>query len=255
MVLVGSALGWSVELRAEAETVPFVDAHVHLNDESMQLEMMRRCGAKRAVVFWGRSSDNESIADSVRRHPDLFIGFASISPERAAYRKAWDVHDTALLRALNELLASGRFRGIGEISAAHFPAAGLSETDYDPIGPMMDGILTLARKYRVPVMVHVEWTRLKELSSLLEKFQDVPVIWAHGGYTPLFIARRMLERHPNLYYELSARTGLGIDGPPTTRSCATARTCGLNGWSSSNRRRSASSWVPTPAIVRERVRS
>jgi hypothetical protein len=32
------------------------------------------------------------------------------------------------------------------------------------------------------------------------------VIWAHGGYTPLFIARRMLERHPNLHYELSART-------------------------------------------------
>ena len=64
MVLVGSALGWSVELRAEAETVPFVDAHVHLNDESMQLEMMRRCGAKRAVVFWGRSSDNESIRTS-----------------------------------------------------------------------------------------------------------------------------------------------------------------------------------------------
>jgi predicted TIM-barrel fold metal-dependent hydrolase len=103
-------------------------------------------------------------------------------------------------------LASGRFRGIGEISAVHFPSVGLSETDYDPMGPMMNGILTLARKYRVPVMVHIELTRLKELSSLLEKFHDVPVIWAHGGYTPLFIARRMLERHPNLYYELSART-------------------------------------------------
>ena len=32
------------------------------------------------------------------------------------------------------------------------------------------------------------------------------MIWAHGGYTPLFIAKRMLERHPNLTYELSART-------------------------------------------------
>ena len=71
---------------------------------------------------------------------------------------------------------------------------------------MMDGILTLARKYRVPVMVHIELARPREFSSLLEKFHDVPVIWAHGGYTPLFIARRMLERHANLYYELSART-------------------------------------------------
>lgn len=192
--------------RPAAETVPFVDAHVHLNDEDMQLEMMRSFGAQRAVVFWGRNSDNESIAAAARRHPELFIAFASISPERTAYRKAWDANDAALLRSLDELLASGRFKGIGEISAAHFPSPGFAETDYDPTGPMLDGILSLARRYRVPVMVHIESTRMKELSSLLEKFHDVPVIWAHGGYTPLFIARRMLERHPNLYYELSART-------------------------------------------------
>ena len=41
---------------------------------------------------------------------------------------------------------------------------------------------------------------------MFAKFPDVAVIWAHGGYTPLFLARRMLEAHPNLYYELSART-------------------------------------------------
>ena len=212
VVPVAAVLGCAVDRqalekpRSEALTVSFVDAHVHLNDETMQLEMMRRFGATRAVVFWGRNSDNESIADSVKRHPDLFIAFASISPERAAYRRAWDAQDTTLLRTLDDLLASGRFRGIGEISAAHFPSAGFAETNYDPMGPMMDGILALARKYRVPVMVHIELTRLREFSSLLEKFHDVPVIWAHGGYTPLFIARRMLERHANLYYELSART-------------------------------------------------
>ena len=70
----------------------------------------------------------------------------------------------------------------------------------------MSGILALARRYRVPVLLHIEWTRMRELSALLEQFPDVAVIWAHGGYTPLFIARRMLERHPNLTYELSART-------------------------------------------------
>jgi predicted TIM-barrel fold metal-dependent hydrolase len=55
-------------------------------------------------------------------------------------------------------------------------------------------------------MVHAEWTRLREFSELLRAFPDVPVIWAHGGYTPLFIAQRMLDQHPNLTYELSART-------------------------------------------------
>lgn len=186
--------------------VPFVDAHVHLNDEGMQLELMGRYGAGRAVIFWGRTSDNESIAAAARRHPERFIAFASISPERAAYRKAWDAGDPGLLQTLDDLLGSGRFKGIGEVSAVHFPAQGFGETDYDPAGPMMRGIMALARRYRVPVLVHVETTRLRELGVLLEAFPDVPVIWAHGGYTPLAIARRMLERHPNLHYELSART-------------------------------------------------
>ncbi|MCG8545424.1 MAG: amidohydrolase, partial [Alphaproteobacteria bacterium] len=43
---------------------------------------------------------------------------------------------------------------------------------------------------------------------LLVAFPGVRVIWAHGGYTPYFLARRMIERHANLTYELSARTWL-----------------------------------------------
>lgn len=200
VVLAGCASGSTDEL------VPFVDSHVHLNDERLQIELMGRYGAKQAVIFWGRNSDNGSIADAAQRHPDLFIAFASISPERPTYRRAWDADDASLLQSLDEMLASGHFRGIGEISAVHFPSPGLGETDYDPTGPTMRGIMALARRHRVPVMVHVEVTRMRELAILLETFRDVPVIWAHGGYTPLFIAWRMLERHPNLYYELSART-------------------------------------------------
>ena len=43
---------------------------------------------------------------------------------------------------------------------------------------------------KVPVLLHVESTRMNELSQMLERFADVPVIWAHGGYTPLFLASR-----------------------------------------------------------------
>lgn len=192
---------------AEPALVPFVDAHVHLNDVEMQLQLMARWGATQAVVFWGGRSSNDSVREAARRHPERFIAFASVSPERTAYRPLWERDDPApLLAQLDALLASGEFRGIGEISAAHFPSAGFVETDFSPTGAMMTGIMELARKHRVPVMVHVELTRMAELGAMLERFPDVDVIWAHGGYTPLFLARRMLERHPNLYYELSART-------------------------------------------------
>lgn len=200
------ALFGALPALAQEPLIPFADAHVHLNDPAMQLALMERWGASHAVVFWGGRSTNASVADAVRAHPDRLIAFASISPERTAYRPAWERDDAALLRELDALLATGLYKGIGEISAAHFPAAGFAETDFSPTGPMMTGILELARKHRVPVMVHVEQTRMAELSQLLERFADVSVIWAHGGYTPLFLARRMLERHPNLIYELSART-------------------------------------------------
>lgn len=191
--------------RFPAGIIPFIDAHVHLTDEAMQLDLMDRFGATRAIVFWGRRSDNDTIADAALRRPDRFIPFVSISPERRTFRKSWDAQDLALLQELDGLLASGRFKGIGEISAVHFPSPGLPEADYDPASPMMRGILDLARKHKVPVLVHIEITRINELSVLLSAYPDVPVIWAHGGYTPLFLAQRMLEQHPNLYYELSAR--------------------------------------------------
>ena len=142
------------------EIIPFADAHVHLNDPAMQLALMERYGASHAVVFWGGRSSNESVAEAVRQHPGRLIAFASISPERTAYRPAWESGDESLLKQLDALLATGLYKGIGEISATHFPAAGFAETDFSPTGPMMTGILLLARKYRVPVLVHVEQTRI-----------------------------------------------------------------------------------------------
>ncbi len=186
--------------------VPFVDAHVHLNDPALQIELMDRHGASQAVVFWGGRSDNDSVLDAARRWPGRFVPFASISPERRAYRSAWERDDVALLEQLDTLLTSSDYRGIGEISSVHFPSAGFPEADFSPGGAMTSGILALARKHRVPVMLHIELTRLAEFSALLARFADVPVIWAHGGYTPLFIAARLLVRHANLHYELSART-------------------------------------------------
>lgn len=200
-------IGASLVVLAGCATPPrLIDSHVHLNNLAMQLALMDEYGVEQAVVFWGRLSDNESILDAAAKHDGRFIPFASISPERTAYRSAWQRDDAALLEQLDALLATGKFKGIGEISVVHAATQGFSATDFDPTGPLMRGIMGLARKYRLPVMVHCEATRLTEFSSMLDGFSDVPVIWAHGGYTDAAEAKRLLQRHPNLYYELSART-------------------------------------------------
>lgn len=183
-----------------------MDAHVHLNDSEAWVRLMDESGIDRSVVFRGRSVSNDGLLEAAERWPGRIIPFLSVSPEHREFRRAWVSDDPALVEVVDSLLETGSFFGIGEISVTHFPGAGFPEADFDPNGQVMRGILGAARRHRVPVTVHVEVTRLREFEELLADFSDVTVIWAHGGYTPFFLAQRLLERHPNLVYDLSART-------------------------------------------------
>lgn len=184
----------------------FVDAHVHLNDPAAWVRLMDEAGIEWSVVFAGRDIGNAGLLDAARRWPGRFRPFVSVSPEHREFRRYWETDDESLLGVADGLLAAGGFFGIGEISVTHFAGAGFPETDFDPHGRLMRGLLRLARKHGVPITVHVEMTRLRELEALLAEFPDVTVIWAHGGYTPVVVAARMLRAYPNLVYELSART-------------------------------------------------
>ena len=190
----------------QAADTAFIDSHVHLNEPDSALHLLEQSGVTAAIAFVGARGTNETVLAAAARSGRRLIPFASISPERREYRGRWLRNDTSLVDELDSVLARGAFRGIGEISVVHFPGEGFPEADFDPSGPMMRGIMRVAERRRLPVLIHCEVTRLRELSALLESFPTVRVIWAHGGYTPLVLASRMLERHPNLMYELSART-------------------------------------------------
>ena len=213
MHIIISAILWlcvivSTATAQDSPTIPFVDAHVHLSRPAALVQLMNSEHIDKAIVFWGRDSDNGALAEAARAHPDRLIPFISVSPERRRYRDFWTGDEKPLLGEVKDLLETGMYKGIGEISVVHFPSRGFPEADFDPLGAMMTGLMRLAEQYRVPITIHCEITRLREFASLLDAFPDVQVIWAHGGYTPYFLARRMIERHGNLTYELSARTYL-----------------------------------------------
>ena len=189
-----------------SENLGFVDTHLHLNDVAMARELMAEGGIERAIVFWGRDSTNASLSEAAALYPEQFIPFYSVSPEREAYRRAWEANDLSILDEVDEALASNKFHGIGELSVTHFPSRGFPESSYGPLHPISQGLFELAEKHGVPISLHCEITHLDALSKALESFPEVTVIWAHGGYTPYFLAKRMLEAHSNLIYELSART-------------------------------------------------
>lgn len=192
----------------DTSSISFLDAHVHMNNRQELLRLMQEQDLDKSIVFWGANSDNETLADAARRHPERLIPFVSVSPERKHYRVFWRQNQPVLLASLEKALKSGLFKGIGEISVVHFPSRGFPEADFEPMGEMMRGIMELAKRFNVPVTIHCEITRLRAFEALLQTFPDVRTIWAHGGYTPYFLAKRMIERYPNLTYELSARTYL-----------------------------------------------
>jgi predicted TIM-barrel fold metal-dependent hydrolase len=201
-VFSGPSVIWGQSLSGYA----FTDGHVHLNDPEAWVRLMDEAGIDRALVFRGRDIDNDGLLEAAQRWPERLIPFLSVSPEHREFRRSWESDDPAIIEIVDSLLDAGGFLGIGEISVSHFRGRGFPEADYDPSGRVMRGILGAARRHDVPVTVHVEVTRLRELEEMLVDFRDVTVIWAHGGYTPMFLAERMLARHPNLVYELSART-------------------------------------------------
>jgi predicted TIM-barrel fold metal-dependent hydrolase len=198
------SLATPVIAQSSTERTTFVDAHVHLNDAAMARRLLDAYAIPLAFAFWGARSDNASVLAAARTDPRL-VPFVSVSPERRAYRARWEDDDTTLVTEVDSLLGAG-FRGVGELSLVHFAGEGFPEADFPLQSRVMRGIMQVAQRRRVPIVIHCEITRLREFSALLEAFPGVTVIWAHGGYTPLVLARQMLERHPNLVYELSART-------------------------------------------------
>ena len=100
----------TVAMAAAPAPIAFIDAHVHLNDVPMQLDLMAANGIPQAVVFWGRAGDNATVLAAARAHPQKFIPFASVSPERREYRGLWTRDDPRLLETLDGLLRDGAFR-------------------------------------------------------------------------------------------------------------------------------------------------
>lgn len=191
---------------AFAQQIPFSDAHVHLNAPAPWIEAMDHAGVDRAVILAGRRATNQDLLQAAARWPGRVLPFVSVGPEHPEFRPRWLADDPTLGTLVDSLVAGGGFWGIGEISVSHFSGAGFPEADFDPTGRAMQSLMSAARRHRVPILIHCEITRLQEFERLLTSFPDVTVVWAHGGYTPLVLAERLLAKYPNLIYELSART-------------------------------------------------
>ena len=197
-----------------------IDFHQHANyhgrDEAGLIRHQELLGATKTVLLPAGSqfglaanvSGNSAALDLVRRHGTKFFFFANELP---------DLPDT--ITVLERYLRFGA-RGIGE---QKYPVACDSE--------WIERIASVARDYRVPVLMHFQHDAYNlgfpNFYKILDKFpsvnfighaqtwwgnidakHDQKVLYPEGPVTPGGLTDKWLSEYPNLYGDLSAGSGM-----------------------------------------------
>jgi hypothetical protein len=217
----------SIADHARPERLPIVDFHTHLNGDmgsARLLELMDRTGVRTMVLMAryyggaqdaGYSSDSEA-ADFARKHKGRFVPFIAGQRAELGGRFAednWQNPESSkpYLREAEEKLRSGEYFGLGEYILFHHAydlgSWGQSgqEVRVSADSLVMRRLATLAAKYQVPVLFHLEAEpeQSEQAVRLFESHPDTTFVWAHncGRASPAQI-RQMLGRFPRLMCDL-----------------------------------------------------
>jgi predicted TIM-barrel fold metal-dependent hydrolase len=166
----------------------------------------------------------------IQAAPERFIPFVGQEAIRGLIRDqgetAWTLRSpeiTGYLERLQDNLRTRRFRGIGELFVNNL-RPGLQDalaSRYPADSPLMRRLFTIAINYQVPLSIHMnaETASVEELERLLTLDRKGTVIWAHCGSAlgDADLIRRMLEKHSNLFCELSQRDDRPRPNPEVRR--------------------------------------
>jgi hypothetical protein len=179
----------------------FADAHIHFNwdqkeviDAGSVVDKLRRSGVAFAVVS---GTPSQLALELHAAGGDLIVPIFSPYTHELG-RRDWFLHERTL-RLAEEGLGSGAYRGIGEV---HFMQGFRPRNDNE----VFHGLLDLAERYRVPVMVHVDAADAGPFIEICERRPAVKLSFAHaGGILDATQIRRIIAACDNTMIEFSAR--------------------------------------------------
>lgn len=205
MLLAGLSIFCLLSARpAAAQRLPIFDAHIHYSRDAWErfsaaeaLKILKRGGAIRAFVS---STPDDGTLRLYRAAPKFVVPV--LRPYRTpADRDSW-FRDPRIPAYLEGRIRAGRgvYRGIGEF---HLGAG-------DAASPVFRRVVDLAARENLFLHAHVDAAAVVEIAEVK---RSVCVLWAHAGMTadPETIGR-LLDRHPNLWAELSLRWDVSHDG-------------------------------------------
>jgi predicted TIM-barrel fold metal-dependent hydrolase len=180
---------------------PLADAHLHykwsqkdVTTPTQAVAILRGNDVALAVVI---GTPAEYALELMRLAPTIVI------PLWSPYREPGDwsrwPYDREVLERARIALATGKYRGIGELHliggfAPHWRT------------PVIRGLFDLAGVHDVPVLLHTEFSNAGYILQLCRAFPRVRVVWAHAGaiLSPIEVAE-VMEACPQLSADLSAR--------------------------------------------------
>ena len=222
-----------VGVAAELYTGPMIDAHGHLGasfDWDMIVKVMGRNNISRQIVmaryypgpagYADRPGNDELAVKLANKYPGRFFPLVGMQRLELTGVKKWLNPNAAVEAILNEAeakLATGRFRGMGEVIVKHFAyTSGRHAEMENPIySSFMQRLSQLATRFDVPIVLHMEGAPhlVKDFSRLLRENSRARYVWAHNcGRSKAPVIRAMLENHPNLYCDLGCMTNVGGRG-------------------------------------------
>lgn len=192
-VLTGAAQSYGAE--------PLADVHVHykwsqkeVTSAQQAVQILRENDIALAVVI---GTPAEYALELARLAPDTLVPIWSPYREPADWSR-WP-YDRKVLERARAALASGSYRGIGELHLV-----GGFTPDWRT--PVISGLLDLARDYRVPLLLHTELSDSAYLVELCRANPATRIVWAHaGGILSATQVAEVMDACPNVSADLSAR--------------------------------------------------
>lgn len=176
---------------------PLIDAHSHLHGpdaiEPLVAAMDRHRIAKVALLGVGgvQKDDSAWIARAQERYSDRVVAVAPVPDPLAP--------DAA--RRLERDLASGRYRGAGEVHVHQVSRKIRRAIDT----PAFRALLDVCAGHGAPFVVHDELTDglVPELERALAQNRKATIVLAHAGSAEPPVLAGLLARHENLHVDLS----------------------------------------------------
>jgi predicted TIM-barrel fold metal-dependent hydrolase len=176
---------------------PIIDAHSHLPNLQVldgYVSAMEKHGVKNVLLLGVggvQKQDAEWIGAAAKRYPEKVLQGAPVPdplhPDQA--------------KALDGLLATGRYRAAGEVHVRQLSRKIDLRPDTDEFGRLLEA----AAKHKVPVVIHAELNDklAGSLERALKTHPKAVMILAHAGSADPRRIETLLHRLPNLMVDLS----------------------------------------------------